>query len=140
MAEDVKKGVSEEAKAYSKQIRDRFVEFVKERGIKEVSSRTNCSIHALRNSVVQGYNPSLDTICQVKLGYKDEFSEVYLFQGKLSEDHVIEAGDDVDSLKEQLRYAQEKLAEKEETIKELKSDKAFLQDLIKNGSPVITHG
>ena len=134
-AVSTKKGVSKEAQALSKKLRDRFVDFVKAEGLSEVSKRTGCNYQALRNSVVDGYNPSLDTVFQVKLGYGDEFDEVYIFTGKkldLPVDSMDgEADNQVGQLQERLTALQEKLNEREEQIQELKSDKAFLQGLIK---------
>lgn len=131
-----KKGVSEEAKALAKEVRDRFVEFVTTKGMSEVSDKTGCNYQALRNSVVVGYNPSLDTLCQVKLGYMEELDIEYLFTGKKSEAQPIPtvAVNHDDTLPDQLRIMKARLSEREEQVKELKNDKAFLQELLKKAS------
>ncbi len=134
-----KKGVSKEAQALTRKLRDRFVEFVKNEGLSEVSKRTGCNYQALRNSVVDGYNPSPDTVFQVKLGYGEEFDEVYIFTGKKVQTHnpadsvSVEniSNNQAEVMQERLDMLQEKLNEKEQQIQELKQDKAFLQDLVK---------
>lgn len=139
MDKNNKKGVSNEAKAYARQVRMRFVEFLKSKGLSEVSNQSGCNYQALRNSFVEegGYNPSLETIFQVKLGYGDEFDDIYVFTGKKI--HKQELGEpieklhtsEIEGIKEQVLDLQTKLREKDEQIKELKEDKSFLQSIIK---------
>lgn len=133
-----KKGVSYAAKAHAREVRRRFVEFVKSKGLSEVSEKSGCNYQALRNSYVDegGYNPSLETIFQVKLGYGDEFDEVYVFTGKKIKLETLEIQGYMNEITsqpvdDQLAALQEKLKEKDEQIKELKEDKAFLQSIIK---------
>jgi hypothetical protein len=138
MSETAKKGVSDEAKAMAKEIRDRFVKFVTDEGLSEVSEKTGCNYQALRNSAVTGYNPSLETICQVKIGYGDEFDDVYVFTGKRFETvnkdlPTVQSSDNsqIELLNQRLAILQDKLTERENQILELKMDKMFLKDLIK---------
>ncbi|RYF73830.1 MAG: hypothetical protein EOO39_09690 [Cytophagaceae bacterium] len=135
------KGVSKQAQELSEKVRDRFVDFVKKKGLTEVAKQTNLSYQVLRNSAVTGYRPSLDTVFQVKLGYKEEFDEVYVFTGKQPIGQALQAEAErttseevVTGLQAQLMATQEKLKEREEQISELKADKAFLQSLIKKDS------
>ncbi|WP_018619746.1 hypothetical protein [Spirosoma luteum] len=135
MSTDGKKGVSEEAKQMAREIRDRFVSFVTHKGLSEVSDKTGCNYQALRNSAVTGYNPSLETVCQVKLGYGDEFDEVFVFTGKAFQmdnqppipvSQVAES--QVENLKSKLIELQEKISEKDDLISSLKQDKIHLQN------------
>lgn len=137
-AQSSTKGVSKQAQELSEKVRDRFVAFVKKKGLTEVAKQTNLSYQVLRNSAVTGYRPSLDTVFQVKLGYQEEFDEVYVFTGKEPVDQVLQAevvrptgAEEVTRLQAQLMAFQEKLKERDEQISELKQDKAFLQSLVK---------
>jgi len=137
----VTKGLSKEAQTLSEGVRDRFVEFVKGKGLTEVSKKTNLNYQVLRNSAVTGYRPSLDTVFQVKLGYQEEFDEVYVFTGRKEKAHTVH--DEVERptnregstvLQEQLTALQEKLREREEQISDLRRDKEFLQSLVRKQS------
>lgn len=140
-----KKGVSPEAQALTRKFRDRFVEFVKREGLSEVSKRTGCNYQALRNSVVEGYNPSPHTVFQVKLGYGEEFDEVYVFTGrKIRADESNDLREDTKGhlnpsdtvYDDNTALLREKLYERERQIIELKKDKKFLQNVIKSMQPI----
>lgn len=116
-----KKGISQDAKEYSEQVTRRFTEFIKGIGMKEVSDKVLCNYQALRNSVSGGHNPSLDTLCQVKLGYMEELDINYLFTGERRSD----------SNRSERHSSDEHVRFLEEQVEELKRDKEFLQDLIR---------
>jgi len=120
MENENKKGASDEAKNYAEEVTKRFTEFVKGKGMKEVSDHVRCNYQALRNSVSDGHNPSLVTLCQVILGYYDEIDITYLFTGnrKITIPNELPASNDYTRLLE-------------EQIQDLKRDKEFLQDLLK---------
>lgn len=84
------------------------------------------------------YTPSLETIFNFKVGYGDEFDEIYMLTGKkiTSDEKTIEpvqpiANTEDRALNEQLLILRGKLEEKDIQIQDLKQDKEFLQSLIK---------
>ncbi|MGM9512439.1 hypothetical protein ACS5NO_32205 [Larkinella sp. GY13] len=128
------KGTSDEARDYSAQVRDRFIQFFTERGMKAVSDKTGCNEQVFRNCL-NGTRPAVDTLCQVKLGYGEEFDINYLFTGIKSEPAEIPTPADnsqfeaiIENLKKQLGVSQEKIGEKDDLIKSLKEDKVHLQN------------
>lgn len=144
-----KKGISDEAKAFSAAVRQKYVNFVQERGFKAISDKTGCTTQVLRNTVVDGRNPSLDTLCQILLGYPEELDINYLFYGKKNElvetplNHTSEFEEQVEKLKKKLAELQEKIGEKDDLINSLKQDKIHLQndkqylwDMIKKPTPI----
>lgn len=126
MENENKKGASDEAKKYAEEVTKRFTEFIKGKGMREVSDHVMCNYQALRNSVADGHNPSLVTLCQVILGYPDEIDINYLFTGKrdASGKGQILIPDAVPASNDYIRLL-------EEQIGDLKQDKEFLQSIIK---------
>jgi len=122
------KGTSDEAKKFGDQVRDRFIEFVDERGIREVSDKTGCNEQVFRNPR-NGTRPAIDTLCQVKIGYGDEFDINYLFTGEKAK--APESSESETSLlREKIEALTAKLAENNSLIKELRADKFLLQEVI----------
>ncbi len=127
------KGVSEEAKELAKGVKSRFSDFVSSIGLADVANKSGFHYSALRNSVVGKYNPSLETIFQIKLAYGDSFDEVYVFTGKDIKTKInnpVSKNTENEQLEQKIAALEEKILEREQQIQDLKQDKFFLQNLI----------
>ena len=130
------RGVSDESKELARQVQIRFAEFVNDKGLAAVANKSGYHYSALRNSAIGKYNPSLETIFQVKLAYGDEFDDVYVFTGKkLKAEDVVSVTEDTeikqyDQSETRIIALEEKIIEKEQLIQDLKQDKLFLQSII----------
>lgn len=130
-------------------VKDRFVAFVKEKGLAEVAKHAGLNYQVLRNSAFPSgngddkktYRPSLDTIFQVADAYPEEFDLLYIMTGaKASGSPVIlpdlaqDQSTGNSSETNQISILNQRLIDKDELIAELRNDKAFLQTLLQNQS------
>lgn len=133
------KGITEEAKLLAKGVGLRFAKFISNKGLSSVAEKSGFHYSALRNSAIGKYNPSLETIFQVKLAYGKEFDDVYVFTGQVGE---VDAGEnkedilnkDCHILERQILLLQDRIMDKDQQIQDLKRDKEFLQSLIKRNN------
>ncbi|MEZ0483176.1 hypothetical protein [Fibrella aquatica] len=123
-------------------VKDRFKEFLNGRKLSEIAKITGCHYTVVHNISKGKYTPTLETVFNFKLGYGDEFDEVYILTGKRinTDKKTSELVQDVaDSehrvIQSQLQALHEKLKEKDEQIRDLKQDKEFLQGLLKRLEP-----
>lgn len=137
------------AQLRSEGVKDRFVAFVKEKGLAEVAKQAGLNYQVLRNSAFPSgsgedkktYRPSLDTIFQVADAYPEEFDLLYIMIGELTSGGPIILPDLTQDLTtgntndtNQISVLNQRLIDKDELIAELRNDKAFLQTLLQNQS------
>ena len=133
---------AENAESLTDAVKARFKEFLNGRKLSEVSKKTGCHYTVVHNISNGKYTPSLETVFNFKLGYRDEFDEVYILTGKKigTNEKPFELAQQIPNLEdkilhEQLLILREKLKEKDEQIRDLKQDKDFLQALLKRLDP-----
>jgi hypothetical protein len=116
-------------------VKDRFKEFLKEAKLSEVAKITGCQYTVVHNLSKGKHAPSLETIFNFKLGYGNEFDEVYMLTGKKAAtgEKIIESTQSISdsekiTLYERLLSLGERLEEKDKQIQELlRQDRDFLQ-------------
>lgn len=106
-------------------VKGRFMEFLKEAKLSEVAKLTGCHYTVVHNLSKGKHAPSLETIFNFKLGYGDQFDEIYMLTGKrLTTRESNEPTQPISdsekiTLYERLLSQSERLEEKDKQIQEL---------------------
>lgn len=129
------------ASAMADDVKTRFREFVELETTSKVAERAGVAYQVIYGAAFGEYRPSLETIFKVKIAYGYDFDEVYVLTGIKRESSAKYRHEDSSphskqtdipntGHNEELDFLREKIKYQEITIKDLKSDKDFLQALI----------